>query len=660
MDNKSLAVLKGLALDMIQNANGGHPGITLSAAPIIYTLFTKHLKVNPSNPNWVNRDRFVMSAGHGSALLYSMLFLSGYQLNIDDLRKYRKLDSKTPSHPEIDTIGVEVSTGLLGEGFATSVGIALAERIYAEKYNKKPKNRFDKKVKPLIDYYTYVLASDGDLMEGISYEAASFAGNLKLGKLIVIYDSNKSTMDSLTNKTFTESVSSRFSSMGWDIQYVKNGNSISEIDKAISKAKKSNLPSLIVVNTKIGDGSKLEGTNKIHSGELTEEDYQEIKKKLGVEGLAFTLLKEPAENIRNQVYDRGVKGYENWEHIYSDYKKEMDTNKTIEFENIVFNNLYVDLTKINLKVNEEEKESLRDSNSKIMNIISNNLFNFIGGSADVSSSTMTYLSEKGDISYNNFSGKNIFYGVRENAMGAISNGLALSGFRPFASTFLVFSDYMKPSIRMSALMNLPVTYVFTHDSITVGQDGPTHQPIEHLSSLRSIPNLNVYRPADIKEIIGSWKCIMEDKKPSVISLAKTEVKPQEKTNMMSVSKGAYIVAGEEDNVDAVIIATGAEVQIANSIYERLKHEGKKIRVVSMPCMEKFDQQSDGYKMSLFPEGAKIFVIEYGSSFGWEKFVVSSDYLFTVDKFGVSASKDDVVKYCEVDIETIIKKIKSMI
>ena len=660
MDNKSLAVLKGLALDMIQNANGGHPGITLSAAPIIYTLFTKHLKVNPSNPNWVNRDRFVMSAGHGSALLYSMLFLSGYQLNIEDLKNYRKLDSKTPSHPEMDTIGVEVSTGLLGEGFATSVGIALAEKIHAEKYNKKPKNRFDKKVKPLIDYYTYVLASDGDLMEGISYESASFAGNLKLGKLIVLYDSNKSTMDSLTNKTFTESVSSRFSSMGWDVQSVKNGNSISEIDKAITKAKKSDLPSLIVINTKIGDGSKLEGTNKIHSGELTEDDYQELKKKLGVEGLAFTLLKEPAEYIRNQVYDRGVKEFENWEHIYSDYKKEMDTNKTIEFENIIFNNLYVDLTKIDLKINNEEKEPLRDSNSKIMNIISSSLSNFVGGSADVSSSTMTYLEGKEDISYNNFSGKNIFYGVRENAMGAISNGLALSGFRPFASTFLVFSDYMKPSIRMSALMDLPVTYIFTHDSITVGQDGPTHQPVEHLASLRSIPNLNVYRPADIKEIMGAWKCIMEDKKPSVISLAKTEVKPQEKTNMMLVNKGAYIVAGEEDNVDAVIIATGAEVQIANSIHERLKHEGKNIRVISMPCMEKFDEQSDGYKMSLFPEGAKIFVIEYGSSFGWEKFVVSSDYLFTVDKFGISANKEDVVKYCEVDIETIIEKIKSLI
>lgn len=659
MDNKSVAVLKGLALDMIQNANGGHPGITLSAAPILYTIYAKHLKVNPSNPNWINRDRFVMSAGHGSALLYSMLFLSGYQLTIEDLKNYRKINSKTPSHPEIDTMGIEVSTGLLGEGFATSVGIALAEKIYSEKYNKKAKNMFGKKTKPLIDYYTYVLASDGDLMEGISYEAASFAGNLKLGKLIVLYDSNKSTMDGLTNKIFNESVASRFSSQGWNTQIVKNGNSISEIDKAIIKAKKSEFPSLIIVNTKIGDGSKLEGTNKIHSGGLAQDDYENLKRKLGVEGLPFTLLKEPAENIRNQIMNRGTREYETWENLYNEYKKKMDSNKIIEFENIAFNNLYVDLTKMDLDI-KQDKEPLRDSNSRIMNIIANNLSNFIGGTADVASSTKTYLDGKEDISYNNFNGKNIFYGIRENAMGAITNGLALSGFRPFASTFLAFSDFMRPSIRMSALMNLPVTYVFTHDSITVGQDGPTHQPIEQLSSLRSIPNLNVYRPADIKEIIGSWQCIMQDKKPSVISLARTEVKPQDGTNVMSVSKGAYVVSDEDGNIDGVIIATGAEVQIANSIKERLKHEGIKIRVVSMPCMEKFDEQSDGYKLSLFPENAKIFVIEYGSSFGWEKFVVSSDYLFTIDKFGKSASKDEIVKYCEVDIETIIEKIKSLI
>lgn len=661
MDNRSLAVLKGLALDIIQNAKGGHPGSTLSAAPIIYTLYTKHMKVNPSIYDWINRDRFVLSAGHASALLYATLFLSGYQYNVEDLKNYRRLNSKTPSHPEIGTIGVDASTGMLGEGFATAVGIALGEKILEEKFNKKPKNSFDKKTKKIIDYYTYVLASDGDLMEGISYEAASFAGNLKLNKLIVLYDANKSTMDTNTNKNFTENISYRFMSQGWHVEIVKNGKSIQEIDKAITKAKKNtNNPSLIIVNTTIGEGSRLEGTPKIHSGELTKEDYEQLKRGLGVEGLPFTILKEPAENIRNQVVQRGSSKYEEWENIVNEYKKEMNTDKYIEFQNLPYNNIDLDLTKIDFGINYDLKESLRESNSKVMNIITNSMWNFIGGTADVATSTKTYLNEKGDISFNDFSGKNILYGVRENTMGAISNGLAISGFRPFASTFMAFSDYMKPSIRMSALMDLPVTYIFTHDSITVGADGPTHQPVEQLATLRATPNLYVYRPADIVEIIGVWNCILKDKKPAVISLAKTEVKTQGGTNMFSVAKGAYIESDTDDIIKVVIIATGAEVQVANSIKERLKTDGIGVRVISMPCVEKFLEQTDSYKEDLFPVGAKIFVLEYESSFGWEKFVSSTDYLLTVNEFGKSASKEEILKYYKLDIDSIIERIKSLI
>lgn len=660
MDKQSIAVLKGLSLDIIQNANSGHPGTTLSAAPIMYTLFTKHLKIHPSNPSWVNRDRFIMSAGHGSALLYAMLFLSGYQISIDELKNFRRFNSKTPAYPDINTIGVDASTGMQAEGFASAVGIALAERIYAIKYNKKPKNKFDKKTKPLIDYYTYVLVSDGDLMEGLSYEAASFAGNLKLNKLIVLYDHNGSTMDALTSKTFTESVTSRFSSLGFNTQIVKNGNSVSDINKAIIKAKKSSLPSFIQINTKIGDGLLNEGTNKVHCVELTRDDIEQLKKKLGAENMPFIVNKEPAEYIRNPIIQRGINKYEEWEKIYTEYKADMDSSQIMEFENINFNNLYIDLSKIDIDINYDLKESLRDSNSKIMNIISSNFYNFIGGSSDCFTSTKVYLQGKDDIGPNNFSGKNIFFGLRENLMGSVLNGLALSGFRPFGSTLLTSSNYMIPSIKMSALMNLPVTYIFTHDSITTGVDGPTFQPVEELAHLRAMPNINVYRPADIKEIIGTWKCILEDKMPSVISLARTEVKPQIGTNSMLVSKGAYIESDPEGKIDAVIIATGAEVQVANSIKERLRQVGKNIRIVSMPCMEKFYEQSEAYKQSLFPSNAKIFVIEYASSFGWEKFVESSDYLFTVDKFGVSASKDDVLKYCEVDIDTITEKIKSLI
>ncbi len=661
MDNKSLNVLKGLTLDIIQNANGGHPGISLSAAPILYTLFTKHLKVNPTMYNWVNRDRFIMSAGHGSALLYAMMFLSGYQLTIEDLKNYRRINSKTPGHPEITTMGIDVSTGALGEGFATSVGIALAEKIYEEKFNKKPKNMFDNKTMPLVDYYTYVLVGDGDLMEGISYEAASFSGNLNLGKLIVLYDSNKSSMDSLTKDTFTEDVLLRFSAMNWDVHYVKDGNSINDISNAIKKAKKNkSKPSIIVINTIIGNGSIYEGTNKIHSGELEKSDLEQLRKKLNITSMPFNVPKEPAENIRNQVMNRGLMEYEAWEKIYNEYKTTLNQVQINEFENILYNKTNIDLNTINIEIDYQNKELLRDSNSKVMNVIAGLLPNFIGGAADTSVSTKTYLDGKENLSSKNYLGRNILFGVRENLMGAVLNGLAISGFRPFGSTFLAFSDYMKPSIRMSALMNLPVTYIFTHDSITSSLDGPTHEPVEQLSNLRSIPNLYVYRPADIKELIGTWNTIIRDKKPAVISLARTEVKPQEQTRETMVEKGAYIISNEETKLDGIIVATGAEVQIAMSIKEKLKKENIDLRIVSMPCMEKYEQQTENYKENLFPFGTKIFVIEYGSSFGWEKFVPSSDYLFNVNMFGKSGSKDEVLNYCKVNIDAIIEKIRSLI
>lgn len=661
MDNRSIDILKGLTLDIIQNTHSCNIGIGLSSAPIMFTLFTKHLKVNPSMPHWVNRDRFVMSANHGSALLYATLFLSGYQLTIDDLKNYRKLNSKTPGHPDLSTLGVDVATGLPGEGFATSIGIALAEKIYEEKYNKKPKKMFEKMPLPLVNYYTYVLVSEIDLMEGISYEAASFAGNYNLGKLIVLYDSNKVTMDSKTDITFNEDVLLRFSSLGWDTHNVKNGNSVSEIDKAIKKAKKSTKPSIIKINTTTSIDPKNTTTNMIYSGELSKNDYDQIRVKLKLEGLPFTLIKEPAENIRNQVVNRGIKEYDQWEKIYNDYKKDMTGDQISEFDNITFNKVNFDLTTLNVEIDYDKKELLRDSNCKIMNLIPMGLSNFIGGSADAVTSTKTYLNGRDNLTPKNYLGKNIYFGERENSMGAIINGLALSGFRPFASTYLVSSDNMKPSIRMSALMNLPVTYIFTHDSITASTNGPVYQPVEQLASLRSIPNLYVYRPCDIKEIVGTWNCIIKDGKPAVISLAKTEVKPQKNTKAVMVSKGAYVVSDPDDNkIDAVIIATGAEVQVAVSIKEQLKIQNINIRVVSMTCMEKFDEQSEGYKLELFPRGAKTFVLEYGSSFGWEKFVISSDYLFTIDKFGKSGSKDEVLNYFEVNLENIIERIKKLI
>lgn len=661
MDQSSVNVIKSLAIDMVQNAGSGHLGIALGAAPIMYTLFAKNMNVYPPVYNWINRDRFVMSAGHGSALLYSTMFLSGYPLTIDDLKNFRHINSKTPGHPEIETMGVDVSTGPLGEGFATAVGIALAEKIYEKKFNLPKKNKYDRKTKALVNYYTYVLASDGDLMEGISYEAASLAGEWKLEKLIVLYDSNKVSLDGKTENVFDEDVLGRFSSMGWHTIHVKKGNSIGDIDRAIKKAKEEKTrPTIIKIDTILGEGSLLQGTNSIHGSPLSKEDLLQLKNKLGMGQLPFTLLKEAASNIRDQVINRGTEAYNRWERTYNEYKTNMNSVNLGEYANIEFNKVSLDLTKINIEIDYEAKELLRDSNSRVMNTLSELVPNFIGGAADVSSSTKTFLSNKGILNSNDYLAKNIAFGVRENAMGAILNGLALSGMRPFGSTYMAFSDYVRPSIRMSALMNLPVTYVFTHDSLTVGQDGPTHQPIEHLASLRSIPNLYVYRPCDIKEIIGAWNNIINDKKPAVISLARTEVRPQQNTNILNVSKGAYIISKEETTFHGTIIATGAEVQVAKAVQEKLREEKIDLRVVSMPCMEKYDEQPESYKEELFPSGYPVFVIEYASSFGWEKFVLSSDYLFNINTFGKSGTKDEVLSNFNLLVDQIVEKIKNLL
>ena len=662
MDQKAINVIRNLALDIIQNAGAGHPGVSMSSAPILYTLFTKNLRVNPAVQDWVNRDRFVLSAGHAAELLYSTMFLCGYPFMIDDLKNYRKLGSKTPGHPTIEvTPGIDLSTGYSGEGLSTAVGIALAEKIYESKYNYKSKGLFDKnKLGKLFDYNIYVLVSDGDLMEGVSYEAASFAGSYGLSNLIVLYDSNDVTADGKIDNTFSESILSRFSSLGWDTQFVKNGNSVSEIDKAIKKAKTSNKPSIIQIKTVIGDDLSIKGSNLAHNKPLAKEVINEYKEKTGAGSIPFTVLKEPASYIRDQVVNRGIKIYDDWKKLYEEYKKILQPNQITEIENININNLSLDLSKIEIPIDYEKKELLRDSNNKIMNIIASNVYNFIGGSADLSLSTRVYLENQGDITYNNFIGKNITFGVREHLMGSVINGLSISGFRPFSSTYLAFSDYMKPAIRMASIMNIPSTFIFTHDSITVGSDGPTHQPVEQLASLRAMPNLYVFRPADIKELIGTWNVIINNKIPSVISLPKTEVKAEQGTRINEVVKGAYIAGKEQAIVNAVIIATGSEVQIAKSIQVKLLHEGIDTRVISMPCMELFNKQSMNYKLDLFPQGVPIFVIEYGSSFGWEKFVPSSDYLFTMDRFGVSASKDDVLKESGLDTGTIVEKIKSLL
>ena len=628
MDREIVNNIKTLGIDMIDKAGSGHPGIVLSAAPIIYTLYAKHMNVNVNDPLWENRDRFVLSAGHGSALLYATLYMAGF-LSLDDLKQFRHINSETPGHPEFGvTNGVDMSTGPLGQGIASAVGMAIAGKQLNKKYEIPKRSKLGKQ-QSLFDYHVYVLCGDGDLMEGISYEATSLAGSLKLNNLIVLYDSNDISLDGKTKGVFDDNILERFKALNWNTILVKDGTLISNIDKAIEEAKNSDKPTLIQIKTILGDGSINENTNKVHGSPLDKDDITKLKLKLKIEPEEFYVDMEAKENFSKQISERSLKKYNLFNQLSLEFNYTKQDNK-IDLSHLVFDS--------NLN------ESLRVTNGKIMKEIERKLPNFIGGSADLSSSTKTIINN------------NINFGVREHAMGAILNGLALSNYHAFGSTFLVFSDYLKPSMRLSALMNLPVTYIFTHDSINIGQDGPTHQPIEQLISLRSIPNMNVFRPADAKEIVGSWEYIINNKKPSCLVLSRNEVSLNKLTNSKSVMYGGYIVR-KENHLHATIISTGSEVElsikIADYLYETYKLD---IRVVSMPNRELFLNQSKEYQESIVPKGYRTIVIEAGSKYGWEGFVYSDKYLITLDKFGCSGTSEEVLNEMDFSYDKILQKV----
>lgn len=610
-DIKIINSIKGLSIDMIDASKSGHPGVALGAAPIIYTLYSRHLNINLNDDKCINRDRFVLSGGHASSLLYSMLFYVGY-LTLEDLKKFRMLNSNTPGHPEITTKGVDISTGPLGEGIGNGVGMAIAERYLNSLH-------------PEIDYYTYVMCGDGDLMEGISYEATSLAGTLNLNKLILLYDSNDTSLDGKTSITFNEDIKLRFESINWNYIKVENGTSIDEIDEAITIAKNSDKPTIIEIKTIIGNGSMYEGTNKIHGTPLTKEDITNLKEKLELSQYEFDvdydLVNEFRENLKNRC-------------------------KTKKHINILEND--IDVLSLQNDYYKGIDEELRVTNAKVLNKVGDNLKYFIGGTADVAASTKTILLSGGMFSKDNYVGRNIYYGVREHAMGAISNGIASCEIIPFASTFLAFSDHIKPSIRMTALMNLPVVYMFTHDSINIGSDGATHQPIEQLSMLRSIPNLNVYRPADANEILGCWNDILLRKRPSVLVLSRNSSPLLDESNPKEVSNGAYIIKKENGRLNAIIIATGTEVNMAVSIAKELELKGINIRVVSMPSKEIFDNMDDEYKEEILPQGYRTIVIEYGVSSDWYKYVRNDNYLININNFGKSGSTKEILEYYELD------------
>lgn len=658
MDEKIISNIKVLALDMINNAGSGHPGIALGGAPILYTLFSKHLNISLNDPTWINRDRFVMSAGHGSALLYATMYMAGYNITIDDLKQFRKFGSKMPGHPELGiTPGIEMTTGPLGQGFGTAVGMALGQKMLSSKYiiAKKSAIAMDNH---LIDYKVYVYASDGDIMEGITNEAASLAGNLKLNNLIVLYDSNGVSLDGPTNKTFNENVLKKFKAMGWNTIYVKDGRNTNKISRAIARAKLSSKPTIIEIKTIIGYGLENEGTNVVHGKILAKRDLENIKQKLGMPNEEFYVDEQLKRAFIEMIASHSSSKYSKWADNYEIYVKNYLQGDFSKLNYLFDRNDKYNLINRSWQYEKDLKESTRITNQKIMMEIAKMVPNFIGGSADLSSSTKTYLENFTDVSSKDYNGRNIWFGVREHAMGAMLSGLQLSKFKVFGSTFLTFSDYLKPSIRLAALSKIPVTYIFTHDSVNIGQDGPTHQPIEQLAMLRSIPNLNVFRPADANEIVGCWNEIINSKTtPSALILSKQDVQLLPTTRADLVNRGAYIVFQPTDNFHIIIIATGSEVQTAFHIASDLWYEKKiSVRVVSMPSMELYLMQHKEYQNNLIPKTVKTFVIEAGSSFSWGSFVNDNNFLITIDKFGTSASPADVLKYCYFDYESIKKHI----
>lgn len=646
IEEKIIGEIKSLGLDMIEEAGSGHPGIVLGAAPILYTLYLNHLRFDASNPNFYNRDRFIMSAGHGSSLLYSILYFAGYDLSLDDLKAFRGLNSKTPGHPEYrKTPGVEMTTGPLGQGFATAVGYAIAEKHTEALINKKEK---------VIDYNIYCLCGDGDLMEGVSYEAASLAGSLKLDNLIVLYDSNKITMDGKVDNVFDEDITKRFESMNWTV--LTTSDEPQDIDDAIIKAKEADKPTIIQVATTIGKDSSLADSNKSHSGCFDKEEISKIKTTLGVRDIPFTISNEAVEEFRSYIKERNKDLVTNFDKI----KEMLDEEEKSILNKLINPDKSIKLTTLDYTKPDDNEELLRISAKKVLNSYSLISPLIIGGNADTSSSTKIYLNELTPFTKDNYIGRNINFGVREHAMASIANGLALAGYRPFVSTFLSFSDYLKPALRLTALMDLPVTYIFTHDSISIGQDGPTHQPVEQLVSLRAIPNMEVFRPADSNEVIGSFKTIYENNSPSSLIIGRGSIKILESTSISATSKGGYIVHNEERKLDGVIIATGEEVTLALEVMQLLKEKGYDLRVVSMPSIERYNNLTKEEKEELLPLGVKKFVIEKGSSYSWYSFVYKDSYLFTLDKFGASGKTEEVNSFYGFTKEEISLKIEALL
>ena len=660
LDQLCINTIRTLSLDAVERANSGHPGLPLGMAPAAYVLWTKFLRHNPKNPKWFGRDRFLLSAGHGSMLLYSLLHLTGYDLSLDELKRFRQLHSKTPGHPEnILTPGVEVTTGPLGQGFANGVGMGIAEAHLAARFNKKGFS--------VIDNFIYCICSDGDLMEGVSYEAASLAGHLKLGNLIYLYDDNQITIDGSTDLAFTEDRTKRFEAAGWHLSEVADGNDLMAIEKAIKEAQRvKDKPSLIRVHTIIGFGMPKQGTSKAHSDAPGEEAVRETKRNLGwPEDKQFYIPKEALTHFR-QAVKNGAKLEKDWNDSVKKYEK-ANPDLGAAFCSIRDSALPEGWEKSLPKFDGAEAKATRAYSGEVINAIADALPQLIGGSADLKPSNNTYINSSADIQPGAYQNRNIHYGIREHAMGAAMNGMALYGsVIPFGGTFQTFSDYMRPAIRLAALSHTHTIFVFTHDSIGLGEDGPTHQSVEHLAAMRAIPNLAVIRPCDAHETREAWRAaIKRQHAPTVLSLSRQKVALIDRkkfADAKGLQKGAYILAeaetkaGKSTTPKLIIIATGSEVGLAMEAREKLNADGTPTRVVSMPCWEFFDAQADKYKEEVLP--AKVTArlsIEAGVSMGWAKYVGNAGDTLAVDRFGASAPAEDVFRDFGFTIENAIKK-----
>ncbi|MFH7832950.1 transketolase [Bacillus luti] len=650
--------LRTLSIDAINAANSGHPGLPMGAAPMAYALWANHLHHNPNHPEWFNRDRFVLSAGHGSSLLYSLLHLAGYGVSIDDLKNFRKLNSKTPGHPEFGhTPGVEATTGPLGQGIANAVGMAMAEAHLAAKFNKDSHS--------IIDHNTYALVGDGDLMEGVAYEAMSMAGHMKLGKLIVLYDSNEISLDGELNIAFSEDIQKRVESAQWQYVRVEDGNDVDAITKAIQLAKdNTDQPTLIEIRTIIGYGSpKVAGTNKAHGNPLGVEEATATKQVYGWHYEEDFFVPEEVKAHFNDLKQKGIEKENEWNEQFNVYR-ESNPALADELEKAITGEVLIEAKDI-LSFDTEKTISTRVASGEAINHYVKSIPSIFGGSADLSHSTMTDIKGEAVYAVESYAGRNIYFGVREHAMGAAANGLALhGGVKPFVSTFFVFNDYLRPSIRLAALQKLPVTYVFTHDSIAVGEDGPTHEPIEQLAALRAIPGLTVIRPSDANETASAWAYALQQTDGPVVLVLSRQNLPvfnETKANIENLSKGAYVLTQTNESPDVILIATGSEVSLAASAKAKLEEENVSVRIVAMPSWELFDRQSKEYKESVLPSSVtKRVSLEMGVSLGWERYVGQEGKVLSIETFGASGTGAEVMNLFGFTTENVVQITKNVL